>query len=110
MEIYIEGLPLKLREPALREIFEKYGKVHAVKIIYDLKTRKSKGFGFVEMFDDNQARHAISELNGALMDDKPLTVHPARFSKSGERASYSERAPIKSKRPKPSRGIKKGES
>jgi RNA recognition motif-containing protein len=106
MEIYIEGLPLKLREPALREIFEKYGKVHAVKIIFDLKTRKSKGFGFVEMFDPNQAQHAISELNGAIMDDKPLVVHPARFSKSGER-TYSERPPIKDKRPTTPRRSKK---
>ena len=103
MELFLEGLPLKMREWEIRQIFEKYGKVHSVKLIFDLKTRKSRGFGFVEMPDTQQALHAISELNGVVIDDTTLLVKPARFTKNESKSTN----PTRSEKPKASKSTSK---
>ncbi len=78
MDIFVGSLSFKLKESELREAFEKYGKVSSAKIIIDKITRQSKGFGFVEMPDETEARTAINALNGADMYGRPLVVNESQ--------------------------------
>ena len=78
MDIFVGSLSFKLKESELREAFEKYGNVSSAKIIIDKITRQSKGFGFVEMPDEVEARAAINALNGADMYGRPLVVNESQ--------------------------------
>ncbi len=78
MDIFVGSLSFKVKESELREAFEKYGVVNSVKIVIDKITRQSKGFGFVEMPDEEHARFAISQLNGADMYGRPLVANEAQ--------------------------------
>lgn len=78
MNIFIGSLHFGLTEDELREAFEQYGTVDSAKIITDKYTGKSKGFGFVEMPDDDDAQHAIDELNGAEIKGRPVNVNKAK--------------------------------
>ncbi|MBN1603199.1 MAG: RNA-binding protein [Chitinispirillaceae bacterium] len=73
--MYIGNLPFSATEDDIREHFAKVGEVHSVKIITDRETQKSRGFCFVEM---ENADAAISELNGAELNGRKLTVTEAR--------------------------------
>ena len=75
MNIFIGSLPFSLEEAELRSIFEEYGEVSSAKIITDKFTGRSKGFGFVEMPDDEVAQKAIEELNGAEVDGRTIVVN-----------------------------------
>ncbi len=83
MDIFVGSLSFKVKESELREAFEKYGAVSSVKIVIDKITRQSKGFGFVEMPDEEQGRFAISQLNGADMYGRPLVVNAAQKKDAG---------------------------
>ena len=78
MNIYVGNLPYKAQEDEIRDMFQSFGDVASVRIITDHETGRSKGFGFVEMDDDEQAKAAIEELNGVDMQGRPLTVNEAR--------------------------------
>ena len=78
MNIYCGNLPYNVVEEDLREIFEEYGEVSSVKIINDKLTGRSKGFGFVEMDDDDEARKAIEELNNAELSGRNIKVNESR--------------------------------
>ena len=78
MNIYIGNLNYRVREADLQQVMEEYGAVDSVKIIKDRETGKSKGFGFVEMGNDAQAKQAIEELNGAEYEGRTMTVKEAR--------------------------------
>jgi len=82
MDIFVGSLSFKLKESELREAFEKFGEVSSAKIIIDKITRQSKGFGFVEMPDEEQAKLAISELNGVEMYGRPLVVNESQKKES----------------------------
>jgi len=62
----------------LREVFEEFGEVSSARIINDRETGRSKGFGFVEMPDDNAANDAIEALNGKEVAGRSLRVNEAR--------------------------------
>ncbi|MFZ9982440.1 MAG: RNA recognition motif domain-containing protein [Cyclobacteriaceae bacterium] len=78
MNIYVANIPWKATEEQLRSLFAEYGEVSSAKIIMDKMTNRSRGFGFVEMSDDNSARQAITNLNGADFLGKSLVVNEAR--------------------------------
>jgi len=78
MNIYVGNLRYGVTEDSLKEIFEAYGEVTTVKIIRDRFSGESKGFGFVEMPSDDEAKKAIAELNGKDMDGRQLRVNEAR--------------------------------
>ena len=78
MNIYIGNLNYRGREADLQQVMEEYGAVDSVKIIKDRETGKSKGFGFVEMGNDAQAKQAIEELNGAEYEGRTMIVKEAR--------------------------------
>src|SRR5947209_2378230 len=78
MRIYIGGLPYQTDEAQLTQIFSAYGEVASAKVISDRDTGRSKGFGFVEMNDDEAAKKAIAELNEADLGGRTITVNEAR--------------------------------
>ncbi len=67
-----------VEEVDLGELFEQYGTVNSVRIISNRKNTKSKGFGFVEMEDNEEAKQAIRALNEALWKDREIVVNVAR--------------------------------
>jgi len=77
-KIYVGNLPFRVDEDTLKDLFAKIGEVQSVKIITDVATGRSKGFGFIEMASDEDVEKAISALNGTLVMGRPLTVNKAR--------------------------------
>ncbi|MBN8879952.1 MAG: RNA-binding protein [Chitinophagaceae bacterium] len=77
MKIFVAGLPYDLDDAELEEIFEKFGKIVSAKVAIDRETGKSKGFGFVEMLNDAEAKDAIESLNDISLGKKPLVVKAA---------------------------------
>ena len=78
MNIYVGNLDYKVNESDLESLFSEYGTVSSVKIITDKYSGRSKGFGFVEMENDDEARKAITELNGTSLKSRDITVNEAR--------------------------------
>jgi RNA recognition motif-containing protein len=77
-KMYVGNIPYKAVEEDLKELFSEYGEIESLKIIQDQYTGRSKGFGFVEMADENDAKKAMEGLNGKKFMDKTLTVAEAR--------------------------------
>ncbi|MGE4587649.1 MAG: RNA recognition motif domain-containing protein [Mangrovibacterium sp.] len=75
MNIFVGNLNYSITEDDLKEIFEEYGELTSVKLITDRFTGKSKGFGFVEMADAEEAKKAIEELNGAEVEGRTIVVN-----------------------------------
>ena len=88
MNIFVGSLPFSIEEADLRESFEAYGTVDSVKIINDKFTGRSKGFGFVEMPNDEEAQKAIDELNGATVQGRAIVVNKSEPKPEGERKSF----------------------
>ena len=74
MNIYIGNLNYRVRESDLQQVLEEYGTVESVKLIIDRDTRRSKGFAFAELPNENEARNAIEELNGAEYEGRQMVV------------------------------------
>ena len=94
MNIYVSNLGFSVQDEDLREYFEEYGEVTSAKVITDKFTNRSRGFGFVEMSDDNAAEKAIKELNGAVVEGRTISVTVARpreerSSNNNNRRSFS---------------------
>lgn len=87
MNIFIGSLPFSLKESELRGYFEKYGEVSSVKIITDKYSGKSKGFGFIEMPDDDHATEAIEALNESEISGRKVVVNKAEEKKDNNRRS-----------------------
>ena len=77
-KLYVGGLPYSVTEQQLNELFAQQGAVSSVKVIMDKFTGQSRGFGFVEMSTTEEAKKAISALNGTQLDGRPLTVNEAK--------------------------------
>ena len=78
MNIFIAGLSYDVNDADLSDLFQEYGTIASAKVIIDRQTNRSKGFGFVEIEDNEAAAKAISELNGAEYDGRTLSVSEAR--------------------------------
>jgi RNA recognition motif-containing protein len=78
MNIYVGNLPFSTTEMELEELFSKYGHVESTKIVKDRSTGRSRGFGFVEMPDEQEAKEAVSNLDGFLVGQRGLRVNKAR--------------------------------
>jgi RNA recognition motif-containing protein len=78
IRIYVGNLPYTFREEDIAQLFAPYGEVYEIRLITDRDTRQSKGFGFVELASDEEARRAIGELNGTPVGNRTLTVNEAR--------------------------------
>lgn len=89
MNIFVGSLPFSIDEADLRDSFGVYGTVVSVKIITDKFTGRSKGFGFVEMSNDEEAEKAIQELNGATVEGRTIVVNKSEPKPEGERRSFN---------------------
>jgi len=76
--IYVGNLPYNMSDETLGEIFSPYGQVTSARVIKDKFTSRSRGFGFVEMANNEEADKAIAELNGKDVEDRDLKVSEAR--------------------------------
>jgi RNA recognition motif-containing protein len=77
-KLYVGNLSYNITEDGIRDVFAPLGEVQSVKIITDAATGRSKGFGFVEMANDEDADKAIATLNGTTVMDRAINVSEAR--------------------------------
>ncbi|PKP42860.1 MAG: RNA-binding protein [Bacteroidetes bacterium HGW-Bacteroidetes-10] len=78
MNIFISNLSWAIKDADLRELFAEYGEISSAKVITDRETGKSRGFGFVEMPNEEEGKKAIEELDKAEYDGKVITVNVAK--------------------------------
>jgi cold-inducible RNA-binding protein len=76
--LYVGNLPHSTTEAELRQVFEAHGAVEKVTLVTDRDTGRSRGFGFVEMANANEADAAIATLNGSDLGGRPLTINEAK--------------------------------
>ena len=91
MNIFVAKLSFDTQSEDLREAFEAYGAVSSAKVIDDKFTGKSRGFGFVEMDNDEEALEAIRNLNNSVLDGRTIVVKKAepREKRGGDRGGYN---------------------
>jgi len=77
-KLYVGNIPFQATEDDLREKFSTAGEVESVKIITDAYSGQAKGFGFIEMASDEDAKKAIAEINGTSFMDRVIVVNEAR--------------------------------
>ena len=85
MNIFISNLSFGVQDKELSDFFSPYGEVASAKVIVDKTTSRSRGFGFVEMPDDEASKKAIAELDGTTQDGRTIKVTEARQK---ERSGY----------------------
>ncbi len=78
MNIYVSNLGYSVQDEDLSKLFAEYGSVSSAKVIMDKYTNKSRGFGFVEMSDNQAAEKAIKALDGVMVDGRSMKVSEAR--------------------------------
>ncbi len=78
MNLYVGNLSYQVTDDDLNALFSQFGKVKSAKVIIDRDTQRSKGFGFVEMENDDEAQDAIAALNGKENKGRNITVNQAR--------------------------------
>ena len=78
LNIYVGNLPYSTTDATLQEAFSAYGAVDQAKVVIDRVTDRSRGFGFVEMANEDEGRAAIEGMNGQEMDGRTLVVNEAR--------------------------------
>jgi RNA recognition motif-containing protein len=83
MNIYVGNLSWGLKDQDLANLFAPFGEVASAKIVMDKFTQRSKGFGFVEMPNDEQAQTAIAQLNGSEVEGRNLVVNESRPKEEG---------------------------
>ena len=83
MKLYVGNLSFKTTDDALREAFEPFGQVASAQVVMERETGRSRGFGFVEMPNDAEARKAIEAMHGKDMDGRNLTVNEAKPREAG---------------------------
>jgi RNA recognition motif-containing protein len=89
MNIFIAGLSFKVNDADLENLFEEYGTISSAKVITDRQSGRSKGYGFVEIADNEAAAKAIAELNGAEYDGRTISVSEARPREEHPKREYS---------------------
>lgn len=77
-KLYVGGLPYATTESQLTTLFAAHGTVESARVIADKFTGQSRGFGFVEMSNTEEAKAAITALNGTQLDGRSLTVNEAK--------------------------------
>lgn len=108
MNIYVGNLPYSVKSEELREAFEPYGTVTSAEVIFDRRTKRSRGYGFVEMSDDEAGRRAIAGLNSSDFQGRELRVDesqprdqkPERSERHGDGGERGERRPRQPQAPR----------
>jgi len=92
MNIFVGSLPFTIKETELKRLFEEYGEVASAKIITDKLSGRSKGFGFIEMPNDQEAQEAINGLNGTEVGGRKIVVNKSEpRSDSDRKQSFGNR-------------------
>ncbi|GCE18797.1 RNA recognition motif domain-containing protein [Dictyobacter kobayashii] len=78
MKLYVGKLPYRTTDQDLNDLFGQYGQVVSATIIMDRETGRSKGFGFVEMGNDEEAQNAMSQLNNSSLEGRTIIVNEAQ--------------------------------
>jgi RNA recognition motif-containing protein len=91
MRLYVGGLPYQTTEQDLLDLFQQIGNVVSATVIIDRDTGRSKGFGFVEMDNSQEAQNAIDRLNGSMLGNRTITVNEARERQSGGSRNFQNR-------------------
>ena len=82
-KLYVGNLSFNMTEESLAQVFSEFGQVGSASVVTDRETGRSRGFGFVEMGNDQQAKAAISGLDGKMVEGRALQVNVARPRESG---------------------------
>lgn len=96
MNIFVANLNFRYHEDNLRELFEAYGQVESARIIVDKATGRSKGFGFVEMKNDDEATEAIHQLNDREVEGRKLVVKASE--EKPQKPRFTNRRPPREER------------
>lgn len=88
IKLFVGSLPYSVNDEELAAIFAEVGTVESAKVIVDRDTQRSKGFGFVEMSSDDEARAAINKLNGKEVSGRTIVVNEARPREDRENRSF----------------------
>ncbi|MEM7542391.1 MAG: RNA-binding protein [Pseudomonadota bacterium] len=91
MNIYVGNLPYSIDDEELREAFEPFGKVSSAEVIIDRRTKRSRGYGFVEMANADDGQRAISELNGSDLQGRELRVDESKPKSEKSRKPREQR-------------------
>jgi len=91
MKLYVGNLPHATTEQELTDLFAAFGAVVSAKIILDRETRRSRGFGFVEMGSKEEGEKAIQELNGKEVGGRTIIVNEARQKERRESRSFNDK-------------------
>jgi RNA recognition motif-containing protein len=87
-KLFVGSLSWNVKDDELQKFFSEIGEVVSAKVITDRESGRSKGFGFVEMSSDDEAKAAIEKLNGKELDGRPVTVNEARPREDKPRNSF----------------------
>jgi RNA recognition motif-containing protein len=87
MKLYVGNLPFAISETELATLFSEFGSVQSANIINDRETGRSKGFGFVEMSSNEEAKNAMAALNGKEFNGRNIKVNEARVKEERPRQS-----------------------
>lgn len=90
IKLFVGSLSHQATNQDLEDAFRQFGTVLSAQVIIDRDTRTSKGFGFVEMSDDNEARSAMKGLDGQAILGRPVVVNEARPREERPRKSFSD--------------------
>lgn len=88
-KLFVGSLSWNVRDDQLRDFFAGVGNVVSATVIIDRETNRSKGFGFVEMSSDDEAKAAIDQLNGKELDGRAVTVNEARPREERPRGNFN---------------------
>lgn len=88
-KLFVGSLPWAITDDELESLFKDYGTVVSARVIFDRETNRSKGFGFVEMSSEEEAKAAIDALNGKDMQGRSIIVNEARPQEDRPRRSFS---------------------
>lgn len=88
-KLFVGSLSWGVNDDMLKDFFSAVGTVESAKVITDRDSGRSKGFGFVEMSSDDEAKKAIGELNGKDLDGRPVTVNEARPREEKPRGNFN---------------------
>ena len=91
MQIYVGNMSYNTSEDNLKELFGQYGEVSSVKIITDRETGRAKGFGFITMDTDSEAKEAIEALHQKEYDGRTLTINEAKPREERPRREFNNR-------------------
>ncbi len=93
MKLFVARLPQSATSESLKSLFETYGEVKEAKVIFDRETGMSKGFGFIEMTSDEEAKKAVSHLNGFEVDGNEILVKESESISKQSNESRSNTSP-----------------